>query len=203
MLSAWTAAGIAFSAWTATFSQAWPVHEWGWGYLFFALAVLAVAFLGIWIIKISESIPGAVFGYGLVTGVFGLFLGPLVASYDSASVVKVFVLTVAVVLALGFIGVIAPDLAAWAKWLFGGLLFIIGGYILLPILGAFGIPVGGALTWIDIIALIIFGALVIYDLNRAVRLPHTHKNAIDSAVAIYLDFINIFIRLLSLMGGRK
>jgi len=45
--------------------------------------------------------------------------------------------------------------------------------------------------------------LVIYDLNRAMRLQRTMNNAIDVSVQVFLDFINIFIRILSLMGGVK
>jgi len=32
------------------------------------------------------------------------------------------------------------------------------------------------------------------------RIPYTMNNAIDAAVEVYLDFINLFIRLLSLLG---
>ncbi len=35
------------------------------------------------------------------------------------------------------------------------------------------------------------------------RVERTHDNAIDCAVAVYLDFANLFIRLLSLFGARK
>ena len=70
-------------------------------------------------------------------------------------------------------------------------------------MGMFGLPVDGAMTALDWIGVVIFGGLVIFDLNRAVRLPHTLDNAIDRAMAIYLDFINIFLRLLSLMGQKK
>jgi FtsH-binding integral membrane protein len=35
------------------------------------------------------------------------------------------------------------------------------------------------------------------------RVPFTADNAIDCALAVYLDFINIFIRLLELSGTKK
>ncbi|KXK08595.1 MAG: Inhibitor of apoptosis-promoting Bax1 [Microgenomates bacterium OLB22] len=48
-----------------------------------------------------------------------------------------------------------------------------------------------------------FGAIIIYDLNRAMRIPYTHDNAIDVALGIYLDWVNVFIRLLRLFGILK
>ena len=59
------------------------------------------------------------------------------------------------------------------------------------------------MTALDWLGLLLFGAFVVFDLNRAIRIPYTMDNAVDSAMAIYLDFINIFIRLLSLMGQKK
>lgn len=205
LVCGWTAIGIAFSAGAASISQDWPVDSWGtWGYLGFALGVLAVSLLGTFIAHSNDNPVVSAFGYALVAGPFGLLLGPFVAMYETSSVVKIFALTSAVVLILGLVGVLIPDdLSSWGTPLFGALLLLIGGYFIVPLLGFFGIPVDGAMTALDWVGLIIFGALVIFDLNRAVRLPHTVDNAIDSAVAIYLDFINIFIRLLSLMGQKK
>jgi len=205
MVCFWTAAGIVFSAFASSFSQDWQISEWNiWGTLGFFLGILAVALLGVFISHSSDSPIVSVLGYALVAGPFGLMLGPVLAMYETSSIIKVLAITATVVIVLGLVGVFIPDdLAPWGLWLFGALLLLIGAQFLVPLLGAFGLPVDGAMTVIDWVALVIFGALVIFDLNRAIRLPYTHDNAIDSAVAIYLDFINIFIRLLSLMGQKK
>jgi FtsH-binding integral membrane protein len=205
MVCFWTAVGVVFSAIAASFSQDWPIDDWGsWGYLGFAVGVLAVALIGVYVAYRSDSPAVSLFGYALVAGPFGLLLGPFVAMYETSSIVKVFALTAMIVLVLGLIGAIIPDdLSSWGVPLLGALLLLIGGYFIIPILGFFGIPVTGAMTALDWVALIVFGALVLFDLNRAVRIPYTMDNAIDSAVAIYLDFINIFIRILRLMGKKK
>lgn len=201
----WTAAGIAFSAYVSTFSANWDLSGWNiWGLLGFFLLCFLGALGGTVISTMSDNPKISLLGYAIVTGLFGLMLGPILSLYETSSILKVLVITGAVVVVLGAIGALIPDnLAPWGLWLFGGLLLVIGAQIIVPILGSFGLPVQGAMTWVDWIALVIFGGLVIFDLNRAVRLPYTHDNAIDSAVAIYLDFINIFIRLLSLMGAKK
>jgi FtsH-binding integral membrane protein len=71
------------------------------------------------------------------------------------------------------------------------------------ILGAFGVNIGGAMTVLDWIGVVLFSAYVIFDMNRAMRLPRTLDNSIDAAVAVYLDFANLFVRLLSLLGQRR
>lgn len=205
LVCGWTAAGIFLSAVTSTISQDWPVSSWGgWGMLGFYLGILAVAIAGTLIANASDNPIVSLLGYGLVAGPFGLMLGPLVAQYETSSVVKVFALTCLVVLVLGVVGVVIPDdLSSWGVPLLGALFLLLGGYFIVPLLGFFGVPVEGAMTLLDWVGLFIFGALVIFDLNRAMRIPYTADNAIDSAVAIYLDFINIFIRLLSIAGQKK
>jgi len=205
MVCFWTTVGIVFSAITSTISQDWQIATWGvWGMLGFALGILAVSFLGVFVAQSSDNPVISLVGYALVAGPFGLLLGPVLALYETSSILKVLAITATVVIVLGLVGVFIPDdLAPWGLWLTGGLLLVILAQFIVPLLGSFGLPVEGAMTWVDWIALVIFGGLVIFDLNRAIRLPFTHDNAIDSAVAIYLDFINIFIRLLSLMGQKK
>lgn len=205
LVCVWTTIGVAFSAATSFISQGWNLKAWNvWLVLLFYIAILGVSLLGVYVSNRSDNPVVSAFGYALVAGPFGLMLGPLLATYTTMSVVKVFILTSAVVLVLGIVGVVIPDdLASWGTPLLGGLLLLLGGYFLVPLMGFFGIPIAGAMTVLDWVGLVIFGALVIFDLNRAVRLPHTVDNAIDSAVAIYLDFINIFIRLLSLMGKKN
>ena len=205
LVCTWTAIGIAFSAVMSFVSYDWPIDQWGgWGLIGFFLAILVVAIAGTMIAQHSDNPFVSALGYSLVAGPFGLMLGPYVAMYTTGSVVKIFGLTAVVVLILGIVGAVIPDdLSSWGVPLTGALLLLIGAYFFVPLLGLFGFPVEAGLTVVDIIGLVIFAALIIYDLNRAVRLPHTLDNAIDSAVAIYLDFINVFIRLLSLLGNKK
>ena len=59
-------------------------------------------------------------------------------------------------------------------------------------------PMRGAIA-----VLVLFCLSLVYDLNMARRLDKTMNNAIDVAVNVFLNFANIFIRLLSIMGQRK
>lgn len=176
----------------------------GWLLLGFALGVLVVSIAGTFVFNSSENPLVSLIGYAMVAGPFGLLLGPVIAEYTPASVLKVFIITTAMVVILGLVGAVIPEsLESWGSWLLGGLLILILGYFLVPLAGFFGANVGGAMTILDWVGVALFGALVVFDLNRAMRLPRTLDNSIDCAAAVFMDFINIFIRLLSIMGKAR
>ncbi|MDA3846221.1 MAG: Bax inhibitor-1 family protein, partial [Vallitaleaceae bacterium] len=56
---------------------------------------------------------------------------------------------------------------------------------------------------IDWIVAIIFCGYIGYDWGRANMIPKTLDNAIDSAAALYMDIINLFLRVLRILGRRK
>lgn len=198
MVSFWTAVGITASAVAAYYSQSlelsWPL----------LIGVTVSALIGVAVALSSENPLVSLFGYALVAIPFGLMLGPVVALYTEASVVRVLFITTVVVSALGLVGAVIPDsLEGWGSVLFGGLVALLAGYFIVPLAGLLGLPIGGALTLLDWAGVLVFSGYVIYDWNRAMRVPFTMDNAIDCALAVYLDFINLFIRLLSLTGTRK
>jgi len=198
LICAWAALGIGASAFAASLSRDWRV-DW-----VLAIGSLIFAIIGTIMAVRSENPVISFAGFMLVAVPFGLLLGPVVAIYTEASVSKIFILTTSIVVVLGVIGATIPtSLESWGAWLTGGLLILLGGLFLMPLLGWMGVPVGGALTALDWFGVILFGGYVIFDLNRAMRIPYTLDNSIDAAVAIYLDVVNIFIRLLALLGDRR
>jgi hypothetical protein len=105
------------------------------------------------------------------------------------------------VIGLGIAGALYPrSLESWWSWLFGGLLLLLVGHLLLPLVSYLGVPIGNAMTLWDWAGVALFSGFVLFDLNRAMRIPYTMNNAIDAAVEVYLDFINLLLRLLSLLG---
>jgi FtsH-binding integral membrane protein len=198
MVSFWTAVGLAGSAIAAYFSQSWGI-SW-----LLVIGVLVVSIIGTIIALTSDNPLVSLFGYELVAISLGLLLGPFVALYTTASVVRIFFITTAVVVVLGVVGAVIPDnLEGWGSWLLGGLIILLVGYFIVPIASIFGLPIGHALTILDWAGVLIFSAYVIYDWNRAMRVPYTADNAIDCALAVYLDFVNLFIRLLELTGKKR
>ena len=55
----------------------------------------------------------------------------------------------------------------------------------------------------DYVMVVIFAGYIGFDWAKAQAYPKTLDNAIDSAADIYVDIVNIFIRILSIMGNKK
>ena len=60
-----------------------------------------------------------------------------------------------------------------------------------------------ALRWLDYLFVAIFSLYLGFDWARANAYPPTVRNAILSATQIYLDIVNIFVRLLSIFSRRR
>jgi hypothetical protein len=67
-----------------------------------------------------------------------------------------------------------------------------------------------AMTWIiSIVGVALFTALTAYDVQRiqsgaiAARVGSMEKAAVIGALQLYLDFINLFLFMLRIMGGRS
>jgi FtsH-binding integral membrane protein len=196
LLTFWVVAGLVA---TAAASRLTCEMQLGWPML---IGCMLLAFLGVFV-SMSETPIFSLLGYALIVLPFGLLLGPAVAQYTQASVIKVLGTTVIVTVGCGGIGVIYPkSLESWGGFLFGALLLLILGQFTTAILGAAGLPVEGAMTAFDWIGALLFSAYIIYDMNRAMRVPRTLDNSIDCAIALYLDIINLFLYLLQLMGKK-
>lgn len=185
----------------ASFHWVGPVNP-----VVFFIGVLVTSIVGVFIAPGSDKPAISLVGYAMVAGPFGLLLGPVVGMYEAMSVVKVIFITGMVTAVLTFIGATIPDsLEHWGGWLFGGLCVLILGQFAIPLMGWLvpGFPLQGALTLWDWVGVLLFSAYIIFDMNRAMRVPATVDNAIDCALALYLDIVNLFIRLLQLRGQKK
>lgn len=131
-------------------------------------------------------------------------MGPAVAMYKTGSVLAAVLSTAGVTFVMSVVGTMhRGSLEHLGGYLFGGLIAILFALIAQSVLSAMGIPMGG-LLWkvISVGAVVVFSIYIMYDWNRALRLPHTLDNAVDVTVAIYLDIINLFIWLLQIYGGK-
>ena len=206
----WTLVGLVVTAITARWALTLPLVDHATGlpnkhlFLAIALGALISGIIGVLIALKSSNPLVSLFGYMLVAAPFGLLLGPVVDLYTPASVMKVLLITGGLVGTLAVIGAVIPEsLEGWGAWLFGGLIVLLIGQFLVPIAHFFGVPVEGAMKAMDWVGVALFSGYVIFDVNRAQRVERTADNAIDCALALYLDIINLFIRLLQLAGTKK
>jgi len=172
---------------------------------FFALIIAQLAL----VVVISWGIRriNAVVALGLFfvyAATLGLTIGLIVAGYPGPSVVTAFLSASAMFGAAAIYGhVTKRSLAGLGGILFMGLI----GLIVASLLNVF--LAGGALTWIiSIVGVVIFTALTAYDVQRiqngdiAVYTGSMEKAAVIGALHLYLDFVNLFLFMLRLFGGR-
>ncbi len=147
--------------------------------------------------------PGkACIGLGVSAACFGAFSGPFFNQYGAASLIRVAIATLTITVLLGAAGIVYPkSLETWR----GPLCTTVVGLIFLQLAGTLLPPGGGApLRSIgEWIAVLTFSAYVVFDFNRAQRLPRTTANAVQVGAAVFLDMINLFVDLLELMGRKK
>ncbi len=160
------------------------------------LVGLGIPILGIVIATKSENPAISFLGYLMVAIPFGMLLGPTLNQYSPEVVHKAMLYTAATTLVMGTAGVMYPGF--FSK--IGGALFMaLIGLVVVRVIGIF-VPALGNMSIIDYIAAGIFSLYIGYDMYRASAMPHTLDNAVDTALSLYLDIINLFMSLLRIFG---
>ena len=171
----------------------------GSGYIIAIVVELAVAlFFGFRIRKMSKNT--AVFCYLLYSLVTGVTFSTIFLTFELTSLMMIFGLTAAVFGVFAFFGMITKlPLHKLSSFLFMGLLAIILAGIVNLFLGSAGFDFA-----ICIVGIIIFIGYIAYDMKILPALFDElgeEKGAIYGAFQLYLDFINLFIRLLQILGN--
>ncbi|MGM9951335.1 MAG: Bax inhibitor-1 family protein [Lysinibacillus sp.] len=108
-------------------------------------------------------------------------------------VLLIFFSTVAIFIILGLVGsFVKADLSGFGKYLFGALLVAIVVsivFVFVPVSNLVHLVLTGVI-------LLIFVLYTIYDFNRIRQHPPTPDEVPMTALNLYLDFINLFLRLL-------
>ena len=168
-------------------------------YWFLIIAELAVViFLSVRIRKMKPMTAKILFcAYSFLTG---LTFSSIFVVYQMTSIVYVFGITSLIFLIFALIGYFTKlDLTQLGTYLF----MILLGVIICSIVNMF---VGSSSfdLVITIVCLIVFIAYIAYDIQIIKRnlylIPEEDNLAIYGALQLYLDFINIFLRLLQLFG---
>ena len=130
----------------------------------------------------------------------GITLSVVFVVYELSSIVSVFIISALVFGILGFIGYKTNrDLNSWGTYI---IVFLIAG-IVLSLLNLIVFRSSVLDIAIDWLILILFCGATIYDINKIKVLQESadinqDKIHIYCAMQLYLDFINIFLRILIL-----
>ena len=162
------------------------------------LAYLVPTFAGIFIAAKSSNPFISFLGYNLVVLPIGLMLAMLLPMFPVEVVVKAMTLTAIVTLTMLVLATVAPQFfLGLGRTLFVTL--IVG--LIAEVVATFLFGYRG--TLFDWIFVLVFSGYIGYDVAKSQAFPKTLDNAVDSALDIYLDIINLFIRLLSILSKRN
>lgn len=176
----------------------------------------------LWVLLIAEFGVVMAISFGinrmapaLATGLFiaysalnGLTIGAILLFYSRAAVFQAFFACAGMFAAMSVYGLVTKkDLTSWGSFLFMGLI----GIVIASVVNVF--VHSSMMSWvISAIGVVVFTGLTAYDTQQLKIMGQTADGAGDVAVRratiigalrLYLDFINLFLMLLRLMGGGR
>jgi len=161
----------------------------------FYIGYFVSCLFGIGLFYASENPLVSFIGYNFVVVPFGLVVNLIVSQYDPSIVLEAIRITTLVTLGMMVLGSLYP---AFFQGISGTLTVALLLVIVIELIEIFIFGIHhGILDWIVVV---IFCGYVGYDWGRANAIPKTVDNAIDSAAALYMDIINIFVRILRIRG---
>lgn len=177
-----------------------------WGMIIAQLG--AVFYLSARIQKLSAFAATSIYlGYALLTGVT---FSTIFLAYTQDSIQSVFFITSFAFTGLSLFGFVTKrDLGPIGTFCHMGLWGIVG-FSILSIF--FPSMLGGKMgTIFSLVGVIVFSGLTAYDTQKIKNsniignegTQEDHKETIMGALTLYLDFINLFLMLLRLMGNRR
>lgn len=207
----WMGLGLAATAVVALYTASNPQllkMIFGNSLVFFGL-ILAELGLVIWlsaaINRLNYSTASMMFF--VYSALNGLTMSVIFLAYTSTSIASTFFVTAGTFGAMSFYGYTTKrDLSSWGSFLFMGLI----GIILASVVNIFfNSPM---VYWVVTYAgILVFVGLTAYDTNKLKEMARAGfadeetegKSAVMGALALYLDFINLFLMLLRIFGSRR
>lgn len=177
-----------------------PMLFWG-----VTLAPLALVLLLSFRIE-KMSLGAAKTAFWAYAALVGLSLSGIFFMYTGTSIARTFFITAATFLAMSLFGYTTrADLARTASFLLMGLVGIIIASIVNVFLASSIVQLA-----ISVVGVIVFVGLAAYDTQRIKEIylnsdspAIAGKKAVMGALALYLDFLNLFILLMQLTGDRR
>lgn len=145
------------------------------------------------------------------SGVVGTVIAPMMLM-GGPLVLRAATYTAGTVLALSLTAACAPD-GKFLAW--GGPLSLALGGICVASIGGMFVPASAAVapminSLVTYGGLVVFGGFMLYDTQKIIRkaemsaYDNAHRyDPINASMGIYMDTINIFIRILMIMGGNR
>ena len=168
------------------------------------IGYIVLALVGVLMTR-SRSATVSFVGYNLVVIPLGFVLSLFISEFEPLMVATVFFETAAVTLTMMLLSLIFPRLFLSMGRALGMtlLIVIVVELVISVVMYATGAFNDNVFLLIDGIIVVVFSLYIGYDWAVAQQRHRSVDAAVDSACALYLDVINLFIRLLSIMGRRS
>ena len=206
----WMAAGLGITGFMAFYIKNSPLFSILKDYSIIPI-VLMIAQIGLVFYLASRvmqmSVSQATGVFFLYAGLTGLTFSTLFVVYTTASITSTFLVTAGTFGAMSLYGYTTKkDLTSWGSFLFMGLI----GIIIASLVNIF-MKSSMMYMIITYAGVLIFVGLTAYDTQKIKEMnilgnegtDEDTKEAIRGALTLYLDFINLFLMLLRLMGDRR
>jgi len=163
----------------------------------FFIGYFVCCMAGVALFSKSDNPAISFLGYLLVVTPFGLIINLVVSRYSPDVVMDAIQSTAIITCIMMLLGTMYPAFfRSIARGLFVALICtIIAEVVMIFVFNTHH-------TIIDWVVVLIFCGYIGYDWGRANSIPKTVDNAIDSAAALYMDIINLFLRLVRILGRR-
>ncbi len=166
--------------------------------LVFFLLYFVSCFSGVFLFARSENPVVSFIGYNLVVVPFGFMVNLVITQYAPELVLTAIRITGLVTISMMVLGMLFP---VFFRRIAGALTIALLAVIIIELVEVFIFKIHhGILDWA---VAVIFSGYIGYDWGRANNIPKTLDNAIDSAAALYMDIINLFLRILRILGRRR
>ena len=171
-----------------------------WNPIVFFIVYFVMAVAGVCINVFSRNPVLSFIGYCMVVLPIGALLALVVPGYSMGVVRSAFLVTAILAVAFGLLAVLYPKFF-YSMWKVLSLSLLIA--LIWSLVAMFtGSYFSSGYVWLDWIVVLIFCCYVGFDVALAYGRPKTLDNAIDSACGLYLDLVNLFLRLLIIFGTR-
>ncbi len=165
---------------------------------FLLLIVYVIAcFVGIMVYRASDNALVSFIGYNLIVLPMGAVLTNIVHYYSGETIEYVFLVTCVVTLVLMGLSTAFPSLFLSMGGTLGVCLLL--GLVVEVLFMLFGYS-GGVF---DFFFVLLFCGYIGYDWAKAQEQPRSLDAAVDSACELYVDLVNLFVRLLQILGRNR
>ena len=164
----------------------------------FLIGYFVCCLAGILLITKSQIPAVSFIGYNLVVVPFGLIINRVVHNYDTELILDAIRVTGLVTLVMMVLGTLVP---MFFKKIGAMLAIALLGVIAIELIEIYVFQINHG--FIDWIIVVILCGYIGYDWVRANSIPKTTDNAVDCAAALYVDIINLFLRILRIRGRKR